>query len=245
MNFYPIWISNGENYKRNNYLYVDDSYSSWGYIRVWSVSSKKNLKLLIKKEKTEYAYDLNLSGEAEIFPLQMGDGRYNIKLCRNKNGKTYEEIGQISIRVSLMNEFCPFLCPSQYVNYNEKSECVIKAFDFQKETARETISAIKNFMKNGFVYDYIRAITQKTSYIGIPDECLQSRLGLCLDFSSLFAAMARSCGIPTKVVIGYLNKTYHAWNSVYIDGKWLRLDITSIIQGKATKDKVYKIERVY
>jgi transglutaminase-like putative cysteine protease len=49
---------------------------------------------------------------------------------------------------------------------------------------------------------------------------------MCYDFSSLFASMLRSVNIPAKLVKGYGSKVegYHAWNEVYLDGKWQTVD---------------------
>jgi hypothetical protein len=45
----------------------------------------------------------------------------------------------------------------------------------------------------------------------------------------LFAALARSVGIPTKTAVGliYMNRAfyYHAWNEVYL-GTWIPVDAT-------------------
>ena len=41
--------------------------------------------------------------------------------------------------------------------------------------------------------------------------------GICFDYASLMAALLRSQGIPTKLVVGYSGDAYHAWISVYLD----------------------------
>lgn len=46
--------------------------------------------------------------------------------------------------------------------------------------------------------------------------------GVCLDFSCIYAIMCRECGIPCVV----LNNNNHAWNAVYIDGRWYEIDLT-------------------
>ena len=247
MKFYPIWPKNGNNTRSVPHLNVDYTNSNLGYIRVWSDISNKKLKVQIEKNAKIYNYDLNQKGEPEIFPLQMGSGRYKVTLCQHKIGKIYTKLGEIRIDVTLTNDFCTFLCPSQYVNYKPTSKCVLKAAEIcdGAQTEREKVSRIKSFMSKGFVYDYVRAISQTAPYLCDADACINSRIGLCLDFAVLFAAMARSQGVPTKVVIGYLGSTYHAWNSVYVDNKWLRLDMTPIIQRIPVKNKTYKIERVY
>ncbi|MBR1384639.1 MAG: hypothetical protein IJ555_12650 [Ruminococcus sp.] len=46
--------------------------------------------------------------------------------------------------------------------------------------------------------------------------------GICLDFSSIYAIMCREQGIPCVVI----NSKSHAWNAVYVDGKWYEIDLT-------------------
>ena len=56
--------------------------------------------------------------------------------------------------------------------------------------------------------------------------------------------MLRAQGIPTKLVIGYAGNVYHAWNSVLIDGEYMRLDITSRLKGISSNQE-YTVERYY
>ena len=85
----------------------------------------------------------------------------------------------------------------------------------------------------------IRALTQwvytnldKKPVLSIPDavSTLRSKVGDCNEHAALFAALSRSLSIPTRVVAGvtYHEGTfyYHAWNEVWLNGKWIRLDTT-------------------
>ena len=56
-------------------------------------------------------------------------------------------------------------------------------------------------------------------------------------------ALLRSQGIPTQMVMGYADITYHAWNNIYIDGEWVRYDATSAVT--FTKISQYTEEAVY
>lgn len=60
-------------------------------------------------------------------------------------------------------------------------------------------------------------------------DVLKSKVGVCRDYAILFAALARSQGIPSKVVSGlvYTNQAfyYHAWVECYV-GKWVPFDAT-------------------
>ena len=54
------------------------------------------------------------------------------------------------------------------------------------------------------------------------DKVLAEKKGICFDYASLMAAMLRSQGIPTKLVIGYAGDAYHAWIHTYIPEKgWI------------------------
>lgn len=60
---------------------------------------------------------------------------------------------------------------------------------------------------------------------------LKSRVGMNKHAAILFAAMARSQGVPTRICAGKLYSmglfVTHFWNEVYVDGRWLTIDATS------------------
>ncbi len=61
-------------------------------------------------------------------------------------------------------------------------------------------------------------------------EVAESREGDCTEHAVLLAALARACGIPSRVAIGlvYLESLdgfgYHMWTEMYLDGQWCPLD---------------------
>ena len=56
-------------------LTVDCSHMDQGYIMVKGPESSKRLKVRIKTGKATLNYDLNSSGEYEVYPLQCGSGK--------------------------------------------------------------------------------------------------------------------------------------------------------------------------
>lgn len=65
------------------------------------------------------------------------------------------------------------------------------------------------------------------------EQTFDTRLGVCIDFSRLYAVMARSQGLQVKVItgLGYNGQGGygpHAWNEVYLSeqDKWVPLDST-------------------
>lgn len=73
---------------------------------------------------------------------------------------------------------------------------------------------------------------EKEMRVTIPSaiEVLNTKKGDCNEHSTLFAALARSIGLPTQIAAGLVFQDkgfyYHAWNEVYIDGNWYPLDAT-------------------
>lgn len=63
-------------------------------------------------------------------------------------------------------------------------------------------------------------------YIPNTAATLNGTTGMCYDFSSLFAAMCRSEGIPCALTKGYAGSSYHAWNKVNLNGSWYQIDLT-------------------
>ncbi len=83
-----------------------------------------------------------------------------------------------------------------------------------------------------------------TSDHQIDEFLFDSRRGFCEHYASAFVFMARSAGIPARVVAGYqggevnpVNKTVivhqfdaHAWSEVWLEGRgWVRVDPTSAV----------------
>ena len=61
-------------------------------------------------------------------------------------------------------------------------------------------------------------------------DVLDSKVGDCNEHSTLFAALARAAGIPTRVAVGLVyidgHFGYHAWNEVLAADGWLSVDPT-------------------
>lgn len=71
-----------------------------------------------------------------------------------------------------------------------------------------------------------------------PEDTFSTRMGVCIDYSRLYAVMARSVGLDVKVVtgLGYDGQGGygpHAWNEVYLteESKWVPLDSTWMSSG--------------
>jgi len=183
------------------------------------------VKILITvPDGVQYQYTLRPERDFEVFPLSGGDGVYEIGVFKQVEGTRYSMVLSTTIDVTLVDEFAPFLRPNQFVDFNQDSNAVRKAAELVagETTLMGRVAAIYSFVIHNIVYDVHLAETVQTDYLPDIDAILASGQGICFDYAALMAAMLRSQGIPTKLVIGYTGDVYHAWISVYSEEEgWL------------------------
>jgi transglutaminase-like putative cysteine protease len=222
---------------------IDASNASEGYLMIKASSSKK-LKLRIVSGGATYTYDVSGDGY-EAFPLQEGSGTYQVTVFEQVRGSQYAQRYSKKIKVRISDETGYALYPNQYVNYSASSEAVSKSQELCQglSTDRDKAKAVIDFVTGTVLYDHIKAKTVESGYLPDVDDTLDSRKGICFDYAALVACMLRAQGIKCKLVIGYADKYYHAWNEVLLGGDWVRYDTTSMVTGlKVVK---YTTERVY
>jgi len=241
----PERSADGE--KKKNGTVVDVGHADQGYIHVMHKASKKRLKLRIARGEETYTYDLNQNGEFEVFPLQMGSGRYKVSVYEQIKGTQYASISSISFDAEIADENLPYLYPSQYVAFHAGSEAVAMSHTLCDglEGDEEKMRAVESYISRQFMYDYLKSVSVQsaTSYLPDVDETLKRKQGICFDFAALVACMLRTQGIPTQLVIGYADSAYHAWNRVLIDGTWRLVDTTAQITNTTVRQ--YTAQRRY
>ncbi len=242
-----IWPeAGGKDVKSSDGLTVDVTHAADGYILAKGPVTNKRLKLRISMGEVTLTYDLNSNGEYEVFPLQLGSGTYRCDLYKNASGKKYSKAGNVSVKVSLQDENAAFLVPNQYVNYTPETLAVQLSEEICAglETDREKFEAVRAYIKSGYVYDFVKAVTVKPQTMPDIEGCMEKKMGICQDLAALAACMLRVQGIPTKFIIGYAGQSYHAWNGVLIDGEEVFYDPTLELNGIAG-NQTYTVERFY
>ncbi len=190
-------------------------------------------KVLIEKEGAE-RYSYNLYDDDEVFPLQMGSGRYTIKICKKiPNKKNTYSVVLKQTRTLNLAENAVYLQSVQNINWSDKSKAIAlaKNLGLNKAGSEEKFKEIYNEIVRSIVYDFQKAssVATNTRYLPVIDDTYVNKKGICYDYSSLMASMLRSLGVPTKMVHGYSKNTgsvYHAWNEVLLNNKWVVVDTT-------------------
>lgn len=209
---------------------IDASNSADGYIKIKYLNpTDKKLKVIIQKEAQNYTYDLSNTGSYDIFPLQMGDGKYKVTVYENISGTKYSTKQSVSLNVKLKDANSPFLVTNQLVNYTSNNETIKKAAELAKDkkTDIEKVDVIYDYVISNISYDNLKAKTVNSGYLPVIDEILKSKKGICFDYASVMAAMLRSQNIPTKLVTGYSSNlsAFHAWNEIYTpETGWIKLN---------------------
>ena len=112
------------------------------------------------------------------------------------------------------------------------------------ETNEEKVRAFYDWSITNFEYDY--DCNPLFQYFNVR-QTVQTKQGLCFDFSYLFAAFCRSQNIPCYAVDG-ISRTNsvdrHTWNRVYFDDVWWNVDITSDISRTANGKELYGFHKL-
>ncbi len=197
---------------------VDYSNTRHGYISACYTGDKGKCKLRIEANGDTYDHDLDPNGKTEYYPLSMGSGTYRVSLFERIEGSSYSVVLRQEFQADIENSLSPFMYPNRYVNYSKGAASTYKAAEVcaGKTGTIEKIGAIFVWVTDNVAYDYDLATTVKSGYVPDPDATIAKKKGICFDYASLMAAMLRSQGIPSRLVIGYASPDiYHAWNEVY------------------------------
>ena len=108
----------------------------------------------------------------------------------------------------------------------------------------EKVLAFYNWIVSNFEYDY--DCYPLFQYFDVR-KTLQTKQGICFDFSHLFTAFCRSQNIPCYAVDG-ISRTNsadrHTWNRVYYDGTWWNVDITTDNSRTANGKELYGFHKL-
>ena len=221
---------------------IDYSNAKLGYIAASYSGSSARAKLRIQCGGVTNDHDLAADGTTEYFPL-WGSGEYTVGVYEQIEGKSYGVAADVQFSVSISDDVQMYLYPNKYVEFDKKSDSVYKAAEVTagKEGTIEKLAAIFEYITDNITYDYDLAATVRSGYIPDPDSVMKKRSGICFDYASLFAAMSRSQGIPTRLVIGYASPDiYHAWNEVYTkETGWISAELLLDIKGYNLVDATF------
>ena len=119
--------------------------------------------------------------------------------------------------------FAPFLETTAWIQTKDPA-IAQKA----REIAGTEKSALTAALK---IMDWVHENVSPVPTLGIPSarQVLAVKKGDCNEYTTLFTALARAAGIPTKMIAGLVYQNgrffYHAWAEIYA-GRWVGVDPT-------------------
>lgn len=229
-------------------VYAESTYSvrlnSSGYLDITSSNYGDKMRLLVEKDSHRFVYSLD--GEFESLPLQLGNGNYTVKIMENIKDKRYKVVSKEEVILKSLNDNSSFLGSAQPVYWDKTPviEKLAKTIVADAKSDSEKVKKIYDYILKNMSYDYDKMSNIKVNYVPNIEETLKTNKGICYDYSAAFAGLLRSLDIPTKLIKGYKNdmEAYHAWNEVYIDGKWQIIDTAydEALQNTSVNVKMYK-----
>jgi len=115
-----------------------------------------------------------------------------------------------------------YLYPDSYVQSDAPE--ILQLASYITQGSRNDFEKVEKILT--WVYKNL----EKKPSVTVPTalDVLKTGYGDCNEHSVLFAALARAAGIPTEIVVGLIYQAgayyYHAWDAVWLDGKWVFVD---------------------
>jgi len=211
-----------------------------------SLNTAKKAKVLVQFGEQKYTYNIKSGNSFVNFPLQLGNGSYQVGVYEQLEGTSYAQVAATTVNLMLDDSSKVYLISNQLINWGEKMDTVklAKELTKTKKTEADKIEVTYQYMVQQFSYDFVKLKNLEYDYIPVIDDVLKKKLGICYDYSAVYASMLRSQGIKCKLVMGYTSyvKEYHAWNEVYVNDKWVVVDTTYDSQMYANRVQ-YKFEK--
>jgi len=213
------YVTTARNAKRINYLNTADGLTLTvqckpQFLNVWDIN-KAQVSIKWKGIPFEQFHFID-NRQRAIEKVQHGN-EYEVVLEINKPSPP-------SRHVSLPIEddkFTSFLEDTEFIRPSDPT--IQKQLTEIKGDEKEALSLVKKILL--WVYENIG-----TEYIAETlsgPEVLKKKRGKCVEFSTLFASLARAAGIPTRIAFGEAlngkNWVGHMWCEVWLD-EWIAVD---------------------
>lgn len=172
--------------------------------------------------------------------LPLGAGNYTIEVFQSTNAGRYQGSYTQAAKFEVVNtdtrENMDSLVPTTDIQ-SDNGEIIKLAESITAglSTDLEKTRAIHDYVAGTIAYDAKALINN--IYLSMPHDSLTvlaKKMAICEGYSNITAALNRAVNIPAKKVVGegikegatFTNNVNHAWNEVYIDGRWITQDTT-------------------
>lgn len=214
-----------------------------GCIEIFLPDVPGKYKVQLATDKTA-VFDLK-PGMTNRIPLSLGDGEYTVKILENIEGSRYRvKKSQAFPYVHTGNAL--YRTSHNMVDFQGNREIFLLSKNLTRGARNEyeTFVKLHRYVTETFRYNH-NTEEYRPGYRPDLSEILKRKEIICYDYSTLLAALARTEGISTRVVLGTYAPSgeYHAWNEVFLYGKWRTVDPT--IDANRPASSLWKDESMY
>lgn len=195
-----------------------------------------HIQVYLGKQRYETFDGPCMYGERVGVLIQNGMASFVKSPVYDSNRRLYEQASASDTALGYYTQ------PSHWVESNASE---IKALANQIASAQdsdfEKIRKVHDWVANNIWYDYDAYYSGRDTEVDAR-KVLKTKRTVCSGYANLTAALLRSLGIPTKIMIGYSlgigtsgrwtdaaisgSQSNHAWNEAYADDRWMILDTT-------------------
>jgi transglutaminase-like putative cysteine protease len=225
--------------------------------RTWRSGGGVQLPEQVASSGSTYRYRISLEPQQRnwIFALDMATGWDPKRAYRTEDFQLHARQRQLSVLTSFDLESSPTYVTTgelrsnlrrldTYVPRNRNKRTLELARQMRERAGSDEAFIQSVLTKFGSEEYYYTLQPPALSLNAVDDFLFNSRRGFCEHFASAFTVMARSVGIPARVVTGYQGGEYnpisgylvvrqsdaHAWSEVWLEGRgWQRIDPTAAI----------------
>ena len=193
-----------------------------------------NVPLVADLQNGEKHHKLLLPNDGQWQPLllSLGSGKYTLSVYE---AGLYDWPVRLLFETSFEADQVPddtqlALFSSLHTNMDANAVTVALARELFENavTDLEKITLLWDWLMGHAAYD--KALAKGIQFSEIPDgdAFIRGERGICSDYAAFMAVGLRAVGVPAKHVYGKNLRTgnQHAWNEVYLDGKWQIIDAT-------------------
>jgi transglutaminase/protease-like cytokinesis protein 3 len=88
------------------------------------------------------------------------------------------------------------------------------------------IKVLHDFVAERIAYDVPGSYGEVPAYDADPDLVLKNRKGVCEGYARLLEELGAAAGLDIRTVHGKTPRGTHAWNAVFLYGRWYQIDVT-------------------
>jgi transglutaminase-like putative cysteine protease len=204
-----------------------------------------------------YRYRITLEPQEQnwVFPLDMVTGWNRDRAFRTGDFQLFARQQQIAVLTSFDLESTPtYVTTSELrkdlrhwdttIPQNRNTRTIALAREMRERAGSDEAFIQSVLTKFGSEEFFYTLQPPALALNAVDDFLFNTKLGFCEHFASAFTVMARSVGIPARVVTGYQGGEFnamggyfivrqsdaHAWSEVWLEGKgWQRIDPTAAI----------------